>query len=80
MVKPLTGIVCMRCCIRLPAGFSYFTLVSNDVLLVDSVVQLGARLELDNLLGCYLYLLLGCGVDALACGALVHAERAEANQ
>ena len=46
--------------------------------LFDSFVQFGACLELCNLLCSYLYLLLCCRIDAFACRALVHAERAEA--
>ena len=43
-------------------------------------LELRAGLELYNLLGCDLDLLLGEGVDAFACGTLVNREGAEAEE
>lgn len=45
---------------------------------VECVVEFGSCLELCHLLGCYLYLLLRRGIDTLAGGTLVYAERSEA--
>ena len=59
-------------------GTSFFFIYKSRLLY--SVCELGTSLELSHLLGSNLNLLLGSGVDTLACGLLSNSECAETNQ